>query len=492
MRTPENLSSLGVRPEAPISYSESEEMFAAVFRFCPDAILVQNAENRQFLDVNEGFEKIFGYPRAEVIGRTPLELGLWARLEEQADIGEAIFKGEVMRERQVFGRCKDGTVRLLSLSGKRISVHDRRCVVAVIRDLTDRLQDEHALRESEERFSKIFRSSPDGVAMVDLESGRLLEANSAFERLFGYSREEMIGRTVLELQIYQDPGDRTRLVDRVRAAGSIRGHEIPCKNRNGDPVIIEFSGEVIELDGRMCLVSVIHDVTEARQAAARELAARQDFTRRLIASQEVERRRIAGELHDSLGQDLLLIKNRAALALNDPAISPEHRSPLENIQDMASLAIAEVRRISHDLRPYQLDHLGLTRALEAMIGGAARNTGFPFEHKFDPVDDLFPGESATHLYRAVQESVNNILKHSRATQARVDLQRDVHEVRLTIADNGRGFDASPDGAASHSAGFGLRNISERVRLLRGRLEINSTRGSGTGVIIVIPYSGEPA
>jgi PAS domain S-box-containing protein len=462
-----------------------------VFRFCPDAILVQDADSREFLDVNEGFEKIFGYPRAEVIGRTPLGLGLWARLEEQVGVSEALMKGEALRDTPVFGRCKDGTVRVLLLSGKQISVRDRKCIVAVIRDLTDRLQEEQALRESEERFSKIFRSSPDGLAIVDLETGRLLEANPTYEQLFGYSREELIGRTTLELQIYQDPDDRTRLVDRLRATGSIRGHEIPCKNRKGDPVIIEFSGEVIEMGGRMCLVSVIHDVTEAKRAAARELAARQEFTRRLIASQEAERRRIAGELHDSLGQDLLLIKNRAALALNDPAVLPEHRSPLENIQDMASLAIAEVRRISHDLRPYQLDHLGLTRALEAMIGGAARNTGFPFERKFDQVDDIFPGESATHLYRAVQESVNNILKHSRATQARIDLQRDVHEVRLTISDNGRGFEASPAAAAGNTAGFGLRNIAERVRILGGRLEVNSGRGSGTGVVIVIPFSAEP-
>ena len=355
---------------------------------------------------------------------------------------------------------------------------------------TDRQTTEAARLETEEKFAKVFQASPDAIIISDLETGEIIEANAGYEQLFGYSRAELIGRTTVELGIFGDPTERRSLVRDLVTNGAIRDREMVAFNRRRERIPLLFSGDLVELGSRTRMVSVIHDIcTERKQAESRERQSREEFTRRLIASQETERRRIAGELHDSLGQNLILIKNRAQIALDMAAAAPDLRAQFQNLQDMAALAIAEVRQISHDLRPHQLDQLGLTRALEAMIDGAAQNSNLPIERKLDPVDDLFTPEAATHFYRVAQESISNILKHARARSARVGLERDIREVRLWIEDDGQGFKAAPEESALPKDGFGLSSIAERVRILGGMLRIESAPGKGTRVEVVIPHSG---
>jgi signal transduction histidine kinase len=225
--------------------------------------------------------------------------------------------------------------------------------------------------------------------------------------------------------------------------------------------------------------------TKRAKASQREQRARTKYTRQLIASQESERARIAAELHDSLGQNLLLIKNRAQLALVTEEKPADLREQMEAISNLASEAISEVRQISRDLHPPQLDHLGLTRALEAMIDGTAQASGIVFERRLDLVDDIFSKDAAMNLYRIVQESLNNILKHSRAKRTDIKLERDVHEVQLSVADDGCGFEA--DVAGEYQKGLGLKNIAERVKMLGGKLKMNSKIGGGTRVEVAIPF-----
>jgi signal transduction histidine kinase len=220
---------------------------------------------------------------------------------------------------------------------------------------------------------------------------------------------------------------------------------------------------------------------ERTKALQRERHASEEYPRRLIASQEAERTRIAAELHDGLGQNLLLVRNRAQLALSS-SMAAELREQFESISGLASQALAEVRQISHDLHPYQIDHLGLTRAIEAMIETASESSGVIFERKLDSADDIFSGVAATNLYRIVQESLSNVLKHSGAARVHVRLERDVREVLLCVEDDGCGF--QPERV--NGGGLGLRNITERVHILGGTLRVASRPGEGTSVCVTIP------
>ncbi|MEP7337096.1 MAG: two-component regulator propeller domain-containing protein [Acidobacteriota bacterium] len=222
-----------------------------------------------------------------------------------------------------------------------------------------------------------------------------------------------------------------------------------------------------------------------RQLEHRQVA-REAFTKQLIDSQESERKRIAGELHDSLGQDLLVIKNSALLALNQvEAGSPAHEQ-FDEISTMTSRALEGVRQITYNLRPYHLDQLGLREAIEFMLEKAAGTSAIQFSAEIDEVEGLFSKEAEMNLYRIVQESVNNIVKHSEASQVNIRLKRDGRRVQLTVEDNGRGFQTNQASASElRRRGFGLIGIAERARMLGGREFIQSVPGQGTIVIVTL-------
>lgn len=207
----------------------------------------------------------------------------------------------------------------------------------------------------------------------------------------------------------------------------------------------------------------------------------------MIQSQENERKRIAAELHDSLGQNLLIIKNRALLGVNVSRDDGAAKEQFDEITASASHAIEEVREIAYNLRPYHLDRLGLTSTIEDMVEKVATVSGIHFTAEIAPLDGLFSKEDEMNLYRIVQESINNIVKHSQATEAKVEITRDTYGVYLTIHDNGRGF--VPEATTStelRRRGFGLTGIAERVRMLGGTQKIRSGPGQGTTVTIKLP------
>jgi len=211
------------------------------------------------------------------------------------------------------------------------------------------------------------------------------------------------------------------------------------------------------------------------------------FSRRLLESQEQERARIAAGLHDSLGQSVLLIKNRAALGLEGAANLAGTTEQLDAISRLAGRAIEEIREIAYDLRPYQLDRLGLTRALEAVVRRVTPSCPIQFEVAIDDVNGLFAPVAEINLFRILQEAVNNVVKHSRATRAEVRVARGAQSVRIEVTDNGQGFDlAAVDAAGGASRGMGMSTMAERVQMLGGTLRYESAPGQGTRLGLTVP------
>jgi signal transduction histidine kinase/ligand-binding sensor domain-containing protein len=223
----------------------------------------------------------------------------------------------------------------------------------------------------------------------------------------------------------------------------------------------------------------------------RAQAVQHAFTRQLISSQESERKRIAAELHDSLGQRLVVIKNLALISLdngslNNGTLDAGTRHQMEEISAEATHALAEVREISYNLRPYQLDRIGLTKAIEALVKKASRASTITFTAEIDDMDDILPKDSEIDFYRVVQECINNVLKHSKATVAGVVVRRGAAALLLTVRDNGKGFTSGAAGGNPATGGFGLIGISERAQLLGGKPVVHSAPGQGTTISIEIP------
>jgi PAS domain S-box-containing protein len=358
-------------------------------------------------------------------------------------------------------------------------------VLRVSNDITDRKLAEEALRESEQRFRSYFELASVGFAITSSER-RLLAINDEYCRILGYSREELLQKNWAELTYPEDLKANTVVFEEA-LAGKTDAYTLNKRmvRKDGQTIHVTISARCVRRpDGAAdYFVSLLLDITEREQAIEREARARAEYTLQLIASQEAERARIAGELHDSLGQSLSVIKNHAQLLLLQQKMAVATRKGIETISETTTAAIAEMRRISQDLHPYQLDHLGLTRALDALVENAGNASSIDFKKKFDMVDDAFSRDKATSVYRIVQEGLNNILKYSGVKTATLTLERDLHEVRLLIEDGGKGFDPDKIGK-----GMGLKNIAERMRILGGQLKLESAPGSGVRIEITIPIS----
>lgn len=216
--------------------------------------------------------------------------------------------------------------------------------------------------------------------------------------------------------------------------------------------------------------------------------AQEEFSRKLLASQEQERQRISAELHDSLGQSLLIIKNRIALAQSDVDEKETVREQLIELSHSTASAIDECRDIAYNLRPFQISRFGLSKTLSGMFTRISDVTKINAVAKVDHIDDLLNEEAQTNVFRIVQECVNNIIKHSKATTASLTVTSVDAKIDMLISDNGCGFD--PDEInipTDKKGGFGLIGIAERVKMLQGTYQIDS--GSKKGTSIHIRLSG---
>ncbi len=209
------------------------------------------------------------------------------------------------------------------------------------------------------------------------------------------------------------------------------------------------------------------------------------FSRQLIESQESERKRIAAELHDNLGQRLIIIKNWASLGLKFSGADAPAREQLEEISTTALQAIGEVREIIYDLRPVQIETSGLSSTIKFTVEQIAASSGINFTVECDDLSEVFSPEDEVIVYRIVQECVSNAVKHSDAENVSVTIKRDAGAVKIKIADEGKGFVPGSPPDAGKRCGFGLNGLNERAKMLGGFVQIQSITGKGTTIFIEV-------
>jgi two-component system, NarL family, sensor histidine kinase UhpB len=204
---------------------------------------------------------------------------------------------------------------------------------------------------------------------------------------------------------------------------------------------------------------------------------RQQSGRRVLAAQEAERIGIARDLHDEVGQLLTGV----LLQLNSIAeAAPAHRRELDETRQAVRQALDEVRRISSELRPEMLEHLGLVSALTELSTTFARVAGVRVERHFDPALPKLPADAELAVYRIAQESLTNVARHADAAEVTIALQRGPSSVVLSVSDDGRGFDGAPQ---EHG---GLRSMRERALLIEGALAVKPGRSGGVEIRLEVP------
>lgn len=254
------------RNRAEAALRESEEKFSKVFQSSPSAIALSRLNTGEFLEVNESFLRLSGYQRTEVLGRNSQDLNLWIDQETWEQVVQTLHAQSYVSQLETQIRRKSGEIATVLFSAEIITFQGEACVIGVVEDITERKRSEAALRESEEKFSKVFRCSPGAIALTTLEEARILDVNQSFLRTTGYQRSEVIGHTISELNLWVSPQARTHMREQLHQEGYLYNLEAQLRKKSGEIGVFLFSAEIITIAGERCILSVTNEITERKQA----------------------------------------------------------------------------------------------------------------------------------------------------------------------------------------------------------------------------------
>ena len=386
-----------------------------------------------------------------------------------------------MRSHRLF---RQDEVELLTAIGNQIGV-----AVENARLYEEEREIAEQLRASEERYRELFENAHDAIWLHDLQ-GNITAANKSFVGLTGYSLEELGNLKAADLIAEGCIDNIKGLEDGVEdplLKGEPMGQlsEVTLVKKDKSEASVQLSTSPVFSSGRVeAFQHIARDVTEEKRMRENLRFYLQQVTR----AQEEERKRIARELHDDTIQALVVLSRQLDdLASSGKGLSKDKRLLLQNLRQQTNSIMEGMRRLSQDLRPATLDRLGLLSALEWLASDVGAHSGINVEVKTDGAERRVAPEAELVLFRIVQEALRNVWRHSEATSAQITVEFQDNRTRMTVKDNGKGFQLqSSMGELTRDGKLGLAGMQERARLLGGSLKVESEPGKGTTVTIEAP------
>ena len=478
------------RVKAEQALFESRRRLAALFENALDAILLVDDEGH-YVDANPAAAELLGYELHELLGLSATDV-VAPGYETEASAALRTFAERGRYEGDYRIRCKDGTIRdaeFRSVANILPGLH-----LAIVRDVTDRKCAEEELRRSRRRLEEAEKVAHVGSWEWDVSTGDLTWTAEMY-RLFGVSPDDFRPRYE-ESMARVHPDDRA-YVDEVCKKAAAEGQDYAWDGRivrpTGEVRVIHARGHAVrDAGGKLDrMIGIAQDVTEH----TRDEQVRRALVQRLISVHEEERARLSRELHDGTGQSLaaLLVGLRH---VEDARSLKAVRLAASRQRELVAQTLDEVGRLARGLRPTALDDLGLKAALERHASDQAWLFGIEITLETTGLGRRrLPREIETALYRGAQEAIANAGRHAEARRVRIHIEREPRTVRLTVTDDGRGFDVAR--ALEAHRRLGLHTIRERAELLGGRAEVRSSPGQGTTVSLAIPLpvpaaAGRPA
>jgi PAS domain S-box-containing protein len=495
---------------------ELRALLAAIVESSDDAIVSKTLDGI-ITSWNRGAERLFGFTAAEAVGQHISLIIPEDRRAEEADVLAALGRGERIDHFETMRRTKDGRLVPVSLTVSPVRDGNGRIIGAskVARDITERQHSE----ELRARLAAIVESSEDAIVSKTAD-GVITSWNHGAKRLFGYSEAEAIGQHIFLIIPDDRRAEEEDVLAHVRRGEKVDHFETVRRTKDGRRVSISLTVSPLkDLHGNVIGASkVARDITEQRRTEEAlkqaheeleqrvrerttalsmaneslrvEIAERRRIEQervqlltRLVLAQEDERRRIARELHDQLGQQLTALRLTLETLTSQSVDRPEFRTQVETLQQLALQLDEEVAFRVWELRPTALKEHGLSVALTNYVRKWSTHFGIAARlHASPSTGELLTPELETMVYRLAQEALNNVAKHARADRVDIVLERAPENVSLIIEDNGVGFE--PSEAAG--AGLGLIGMRERASLVGAQLQIESTPGRGTTVLVRIP------
>ncbi|WP_058186202.1 PAS domain S-box protein [Terracidiphilus gabretensis] len=244
----------------------SEARYRTAFQTSADAMVITRFPDCRCIDINGRFTEYFGYTPVEAVGKTSAELGLWANPADHELLLNVFRDGKDCRDVQVEFRRRDGSALWGMLSATRLIVDGEECLLSSVRDVTRERQAEGALRYSEARYRAAFETSPDIIVISRIADGMYVDVNPAFTTVTGWQREEIMGKSSLELDVWADYGNRDAMLEIIRKGESFRGIEVQFRKKNGSLFWGAVFATTIEVSGVPCLLIQVRDVSHEKRA----------------------------------------------------------------------------------------------------------------------------------------------------------------------------------------------------------------------------------
>ena len=462
----------------------------------PDALIAISPEGR-VLFWNRGAESMFGFPSAAAQRRTLFDLVVPPdRLQETRDaLKEALLNGHAARES--VHRRKDGSfVPVEVFMNVVFDASGGAAFIAVSeRDISVRIRAYDALR----KFSSIVQYSDDAIISEDLE-GTILSWNSGAARMYGYTAEEAVGRPITILVPPERGMEPFDLLARIRSGERVEHYRTERRKKDGTCIDVSATiSPIRDIGGMITGASLIaRDVTEEnllRKQIDVIGSQRAEDLRRFVTSvqkaQEEERHRISRELHDDLGQRLTGLKLKLEVLEDEiSGVSPRNAGTLKSITGEIDAMMTDVKRISSNLRPAELDDFGLVSALNFLCRNFQKMCNIKVTFQPGPAG-LYGKDIEIALYRIAQEALANVARHSGAGSVSVKLSHDGEVVGLTVEDDGGGFDVAGVRVRQNlHHGLGLISMKERAQMFGGSMYLTASPGGGTRVHVEIPLRPE--
>jgi len=372
------------------------------------------------------------------------------------------------------------------------------CLVQTRRRNRSLLLHERRFLNSEEVLAKLSAQDRFAWVITTVADRTYVDVAAGFESMTGYARQEVLGRTIVEIPLWMNC-EQSEVSQDESTDGLSPYIELQYRQKNGEIRFAEVWKQALTIADQPCVLTLAIDVT-ARTRAIQTLQEREqtqlhaieeahttqgEFGRRMIRAQEEERTRLARELHDDINQRLALLANgieRLDLAIGSQETSTEHKQ-LRALSQLTNEIVSDIQALSHQLHPAKLQLLGLSAAVRGLCNEFSRQySDILFAYDVVNLPRDLDDDLSLNLFRTLQECLRNIAKHSHAHSARIALFPETAHLILDISDDGVGFATD----SSIGKGLGLISIQERLRQVEGTVTISSVPGSGTHIRAMAP------
>ena len=482
-------SEVARRAQAEAVATDNEEKFRLLVSGIHDYAIFRLDLEGRITTWNTGAERLFGYKALEALSK-PLS-HLFQACDQQTPeqhLRTALRDGHIQDECQQLR--DDGTVfwATANVTLLRNEEGQPRGFAVITRDITERRQQREAIKHREAQLNAFFSNAPVGMAIIDKDL-RFQRINEPFSRLNGLDSSENVGLQVRDV-VKDLAGQIEPVIRQVVSTGvpvlnyEITGH--PPTNSGGTGWWLKSFFPILTEGGTVSQIgAVVQDITGLKRAenTVRWLSGR------LLQLRDDERRRLARDLHDSLGQTLTAIKmNLSYVARETSQLDERGRNAVTESLELIGSCLKEVRTISHLLHPPMLDEVGLLPAVRWFATGFAQRSGIEVHLDLPASLRRLPSEVEIAVFRVIQESLTNVHRHSGSNSAVIRLEVDAERILLQVIDQGRGIPPQKLSFRNENdqVGVGILGMRERLRQLRGRMEITSNEGQGTNVQVIIP------